>query len=67
MTVALSGSITQLSPGIQFAFTIDGFVNPSSTLPSNAIVFYAYDSALNEINKYTTGTPIKVRKKSFVS
>ena len=61
VTVAFTGSTTKISPGVQFSFTIDGFVNPSSTLPSDPVLFYAYDSAYNEINKYTAGTPIKVR------
>ena len=56
VTVAFSGATTSINAGVQFAFTINGFINPTSTLPSNAITYFAYDSAYNEINKYPTGT-----------
>ena len=53
-----SGS--KVDPGTQFAFTISNFVNPKSTLPSDAFAISALDSAKYNINIYTTGTAIKV-------
>ena len=59
--VTLSFSIgSKVDPGTQFSFTIANFINPKSTLPSDAFSFSALDSSKYNINIYTTGTAIKV-------
>lgn len=59
VTLSFTGG-TKIDPSIEFAFSIAGFKNPSSTKPTNALTFQAQDSTGALINTYTSALVVRV-------